>query len=56
MNVRAPPPPISNDCRRRGAVPESAACGALSIDEESVDFACYPRLCKVSESGRSEPS
>jgi hypothetical protein len=32
MNVRGPPPRISNDCMHRGAAPESTAYGALGID------------------------
>jgi hypothetical protein len=36
--------------------PESTACGALSVDTESVDFARDRCLCKESDSGRSEPS
>jgi hypothetical protein len=52
----APPPRISNDCRRRGAAPDSTACDALDVDAESVDFPHDRRLCRESESGRSEPS
>jgi hypothetical protein len=53
---RAPPPQISNDCKRRGAVSEPAACGALGVDAESDDFPRDRRLCRESESGRSKPS
>jgi hypothetical protein len=52
----APPPRISNDCRCRGAAPDSTACGALDVDAESVKFPRDRRLCRESESGRSEPS
>jgi hypothetical protein len=55
MDVRAPPPRISNNCRRRGAALEPTACGALGVDAESVDFARDRRLCKELESGRLEP-
>jgi hypothetical protein len=41
---------------RRGAAPESASCGALGADAESVDLTRDRRLCRESESGRSEPS
>jgi hypothetical protein len=49
----APPPQISKDCKRRGAAPYSAACGALGVDSESDDFPRYRRLCKESRGGRS---
>jgi hypothetical protein len=55
MDVWAPPPRISNDCSRRGAMPESTSCGALGADAESVDLAHDRRLCRESESGWSEP-
>jgi hypothetical protein len=47
----APPPRISNDCRRHGAAPDSTACGALGVDAEFVDFPRDRRLCRESESG-----
>jgi hypothetical protein len=56
MDVRALPPRISNDCRRRKAAPESTTCGALDVDAESVDFARDRHRCKEFESRRSEPS
>jgi hypothetical protein len=52
----APPPRISNDCRRRRVVPDSAAYAALSVDTEFDDFPHDRRLCRESESRRSEPS
>jgi hypothetical protein len=52
----APPPRISNDCKRRRVAPDSAACGALGVDAESNDFPRDRRLCRESKSGRSEPS
>jgi hypothetical protein len=47
---------MSNDCKRRGAALGSATGGALGVDTESDDLARDRRLCKESESGRSEPS
>jgi hypothetical protein len=47
----APPPRISNDCKRRGAAPESTACSALGVDAESVDFPRDRRRYRESESG-----
>jgi hypothetical protein len=55
MNIRAPPPWISNDCRRRGAAPGSAACGALGVDAEFDDFPRDRCLYRESQSGRWEP-
>jgi hypothetical protein len=37
-------------------MPESAACGALDVDAESVDFARDRCLYKESESGQLELS
>jgi hypothetical protein len=47
---------MSNDCKHRGAALGSTTGGALGIDAESDDLARDRRLCKESESGRSEPS
>jgi hypothetical protein len=55
MNIWAPPPRISNDCKRRGAAPDSASCSAFGVDAGSIDLARDRRLCKESELGRSEP-
>jgi hypothetical protein len=44
------------DLRHRGVAPESASCGALSVDAELVDLAHDRRLCIESVSVRSEPS
>jgi hypothetical protein len=52
----APPPQISSDCKRRGAVLGSAASGALGVDAESDDVLYDRRLWRESESGRSDPS
>jgi hypothetical protein len=51
-----PLPWINDDCRSHGAAPDSTASGALSVDAESINFPRDQRLCKESESGRSEPS
>jgi hypothetical protein len=47
----APPPQISNDCRRHEAAPESTACSALGVDAKSVDFTRDRHLCKESDRG-----
>jgi hypothetical protein len=39
-----------------GVAPESATCGTLGVDAESVDLARDRHHCRESESGRSEPS
>jgi hypothetical protein len=52
----APPPRISNDCKRRGAVLGSTTGGALSVDAESDDLPRDRRLYRESVSGRSEHS
>jgi hypothetical protein len=52
----APPPRISNDCKRRGAALGSATGAALGVDVEFDDLPCDRHLCRESESGRSEPS
>jgi hypothetical protein len=56
VNIWAPPPRISNDCKRREAALGSTAGGVLGIDAESDDLPHDWRLCRESESGRSEPS
>jgi hypothetical protein len=47
---------MSSDCKRRWAALGSATGGALGVDAESGDLPRDRRLCKVSESGRSDPS
>jgi hypothetical protein len=56
MNIWAPPPWISNDCRHRGAALGSAVGGVLGVDTESDDLPRDRCLSRESESGRSEPS
>jgi hypothetical protein len=47
---------MSNDCKRRGATLGSATGTALGVDADSDDLPRDRRLCRESESGRSEPS
>jgi hypothetical protein len=47
---------MSNDCKRRGAALGSAIGGMLGVIPESNDLPRDRRLCRESESGRSEPS
>jgi hypothetical protein len=56
MDIWAPPPRISNGCKRRRAALGSVTCAALGVDAESDDLPRDRRLCRGSESGRSEPS
>jgi hypothetical protein len=56
VNIGAPPPRMSNDCKHCGAALSSTTGGALGVDAESDDLACDRHLCKESESGRSKPS
>jgi hypothetical protein len=42
---------MSSDCKCRGA-----AAGTLGVDTESDDLSRDRRLCRESESGRSDPS
>jgi hypothetical protein len=56
MNIRGPATRISNDCRRRGAALGSTTDTALGVDVESDNLPRDQRLCRESESGRSEPS
>jgi hypothetical protein len=51
----APPPRISNDCKRHGAALGSAIGTALGANAESDDLPRDRRLCRESESGWSEP-
>jgi hypothetical protein len=56
MNIRALPPRISNDYKRRGATLCSTTGAALGVDAEFDDLPRDRRLCRESESGQSEPS
>jgi hypothetical protein len=47
---------MSNDCKHRGMALCSATGGALGVDAESDNLPLGRRLCRESESGRSEPS
>jgi hypothetical protein len=47
---------MSSDYNRRGAALGSATGGVLGVDVESDDLPHDWRLCRESESGRSEPS
>jgi hypothetical protein len=47
---------MSNDCKRREVTLGSATGGTLGVDPESNDLPRDRRLCKESESGRSESS
>jgi hypothetical protein len=52
----APPPRISNDCKRRGAAFGSATGATLGVDTEFDDLPRDRCLCRESEFGRSKPS
>jgi hypothetical protein len=56
VDIPGPTARISNDCKHRVAALGSATGGAVGVDAESDDFPRDRRLCRESESGRSEPS
>jgi hypothetical protein len=47
---------MSSDCKRRGVVLSSATGGAVDVDAKSDNLPRDRRLCKESESGRSDSS